>query len=343
MPSLPLLRRAHKPTMLRPSCTDESDSESDSSTCSSSSDDEDSLNTRIIPNWCSYRHIIQRRGFRLDTCRDVKQFYQRYWEGLLAQGCDVSRDLPGYLRACNGQDDNDLCKDIGLPENLFRGTCCADGSPVVVKAVRTCSREYDIVRCMSTSPLRKHPMNHCIPVLDFIEVLDDGIAFIVMEEWSPHLSTDPPYTLRCFLGTMRQHLEHIAFMHAHHIAHLDISLRNILTDNHTRYACIDFECSRRFEKVSCPRIRCHRAAEIPPEIERGEWSDPYKVDVWASGILILRAAKLTGYGIPELQPLIARMLHADYECRPMAKDALFAFNAMVNTIPDGRLDRCPLH
>ncbi|KZT09443.1 uncharacterized protein LAESUDRAFT_741744 [Laetiporus sulphureus 93-53] len=316
----------------------ESDSESIAS--ATSSVDEEDVNTRLAPNWCHYRHIIGRRGFRLDTCSDVKQFYQRYWEGLVAQGCDVPRDWPGYLRACNGGGDDELCKDVGLPDNLFRGTRCSDDLKVVIKAVHTHSREYDIVRYLSTPPVRDHPMNHCIPVLNIIDVPEDRIAFIVMEEWSPHLVTDPPYILRSFLGTLRQHLEHITFMHAHHIAHLDISLRNMLTDNHTRYACIDFETSRRFDKASSPRVFRHHAAETPPEVETSDWCDPYKIDVYASGILMLRAANLTGHNIPELSHILRPMLAVDPESRPTIAEALITFNGLMRTIEDSQLDGC---
>ena len=78
-------------------------------------------------------------------------------------------------------------------------------------------------------------------------------------------------------------------MHAHHVAHLDVSLRNILTDYKGHYACIDYELSTRFDGIACPRVCTPRGTEIPPELERGECSDPYKVDVYALGILILRA------------------------------------------------------
>lgn len=295
----------------------------------------------MCPTWNNYRNILQRRGFRLDTCRDVKQFYLRYWENLVSQGHDIPKDWPGYIRACNGKDDDDLCKDAGLPENLFRGTSCINNCPVVVKAVHSRSREYDVVRYLSTPPVRNHPMNHCIPVLDLIEVPDDNMVFIVMEEWSPHLITDTPYTLRCFLATLRQHLEHVAFMHSQNIAHLDIALRNILTDNNSRYACIDFEMSRRFDTAN-PRLRDYRGSECPPETECGEWSDPYKIDVWASGMLIVRASKLTGYPIPELCSVATPMLREDPKYRCTAREALLAFNAMVRTIGEHRLNSCNL-
>ncbi|PCH38059.1 kinase-like protein [Wolfiporia cocos MD-104 SS10] len=320
------------------------DSDSDSTATSSSSDssfDEDAVNARLSPNWCCYRAIIGKWGFRLDTCRDVKRFYQRYWDGLVAQGCTISEsDWPGYLRACNGGGDDDLCKDAGLPDNLFRGSRCSDGAQVVIKAVNIRSREYEIVRYLSSPALRKHPMNHCIPVLAFIEVPQDNVVFIVMEEWSPHLESDPPFTLRAFLNTLRQHLEHLTFMHAHHVVHLDICLRNILTNNENRYGCIDFENSRRFDETPSPRILGHRGAETPPEVERGQWSDPYKIDIWASGILMLRASTLTGYEVPEMWHVLRPMLHDDHARRPTAREALKAFNAMVHAIGNERLDSC---
>ncbi|CCM02376.1 uncharacterized protein FIBRA_04471 [Fibroporia radiculosa] len=154
---------------------------------------------------------------------------------------------------------------------------------------------------------------------------------------------------------MRQHLEHITFMHNYNIAHLDISLHNILTDDESRYACIDFETSRRFSGIGTPRIRAPRAAELPPEVEEGGWSDPYKIDIWASGMLILRAAKvgsrflnihnesspfkqMTGNDFPELSSVVSPMLRDAYEQRPTAKEALASFDAMVCTIRKDRLD-----
>lgn len=81
-------------------------------------------------------------------------------------------------------------------------------------------------------------------------------------------------------------------MHRHHVAHLDISLRNLLTDYKGHYACIDYETSMRFDRVPYPRIRGPRGTEVPPELERNESSDPYKVDVWALAVLMLRACKV---------------------------------------------------
>jgi serine/threonine protein kinase len=147
-------------------------------------------------------------------------------------------------------------------------------------------------------------------------------------------------------------------MHEHGIAHLDISLGNVLTDFEGQYKYIDFETSRRYERSSCPpRISGCRGTEIPPDIECGGESCPFKVDVWALGVLILRACEVclthspfwqfvalknktsvphlcipsfqrTGFDVPELLELTVSMLQRSHEARPTAKVVLYTFDRM---------------
>lgn len=104
---------------------DDPDSDNESSSCRSSIDEE-AVNTRVSPNWYSYRCTIASRGFRLDTCKDVKEWYHQYWATQASEGRTVSKDLPGYLRACRVQDEDELCRDAGLVSGLhvelLRGT-----------------------------------------------------------------------------------------------------------------------------------------------------------------------------------------------------------------------------
>ena len=83
-------------------------------------------------------------------------------------------------------------------------------------------------------------------------------------------------------------------MHKHHIAHLDISLTNLLTDYMGHYAYIDFETSQRFESTdpTTHLIYNYRGTELPPESGKDAPIDPYKVDVWALAVLILRSCKV---------------------------------------------------
>jgi len=214
----------------------------------------------------------------------------------------------------------------------------SDGKKVVVKAVHLCSREYDVIRLLSTPPLLCEAMNHTIPVLDFIEVIQDNLVFIVMEEWSSQFITGPLCCLKVFLGALRQCIEHVVLMHKHHIAHLDISLRNIVTDYEGRYAYIDYESSRQFPGIANPLVFRYRGTEVPPECERGEYVDPYKVDIWALAVLMLRACKLAGYHVPELMHVIKPMLHEIPDRRPSICSVLLAFDVMVSMMGDRPLD-----
>lgn len=157
-------------------------------------------------------------------------------------------------------------------------------------------------------------------ILDIIEEPKCELAFIIQEEWSPEIIVPgcTTCTLRDFLGGLRACIQGLVFMHAHHVAHLDISLRNILTDNKGRYCYIDFETTRIFPPTASqyttaeptrhraqrnsrsipthgtyrPRVRQIRATDVPPELDRGEESDPFKVDIWQLGMLMLNASKV---------------------------------------------------
>lgn len=359
-----------------------------SSSTSGSSDDSSArctldtdFNCRVKPHWPKYREVLERGGFALDTHHAVSAFYRDRTDSCENQRRDGLRerdDGTGTSGYHKGRDDDSLCHDPGLPCNLFRGTRLSDGTPVVVKAVHQLSRELALVRFFGLPQMREEKMNHCIPILGLIDVdpefggnwLEDTepLGLIVMEEWSSQLIAGTPRTLELFLDGLRQCIEHIVFMHRHHVAHLDISLHNFLTDYKGRYACIDYELSDRFEPecphlsadthsqnrlhteaniknnsdVQCdscsieggacqrspPRILGVRGTEVPPELERGLPSDPFKVDIWALGMLIVRCCKKTGYDVPELRPLVKAMVSETPERRPSAKEVLEAFERL---------------
>jgi hypothetical protein len=94
---------------------------------------------------------------------------------------------------------------------------------VVIKAVHLCSREYDVIRILSSPPLRNDPMNHTIrlsfflllrtcayqpiAILDLIVATGDGLAFIVMEQWSSQLVLNDASCFVSFLSAIRQCIE----------------------------------------------------------------------------------------------------------------------------------------
>ena len=142
-------------------------------------------------------------------------------------------------------------------------------------------------------------------------------------------------------------------MHSHNVAHLDISLQNLVTDSKGHYACIDYENSRHFS----PTIQSHllynyRGTEMPPECEGQTRVNPFKVDIWSLGVLMLRTSKvrqtkkyvttklltfwdqLTGHWIPELMDIISPMLNEKPVCRPPANNILQTFKKIVASLED---------
>ncbi|TFK29965.1 hypothetical protein FA15DRAFT_663277 [Coprinopsis marcescibilis] len=290
--------------------------------------DDDDVNCRLKPYWSKYHCLFNARGFHLETVRDVKAYYCRL------QQAPIHHSIASILETKDGSSrDQELCPDPSLPDNLFRGRRICDGRPFIVKAVHSHSREHEAIRFLSHSPLRDDPRNHTIPVLDIFECYEDRVAFLVMEEWSSHLLSDyDPYCLDVFLSVMRQAIEHVAFMHQHRLAHLDISIRNLVTNCKGQCAFIDFELSRKYDSVANPRIQGYRATEVPPECETREGCDPFKIDVWALGVLILRVCKLGGFHVPELLQLTRPMLNDIPEHRPPMHTVLETYDRMLGPL-----------
>jgi hypothetical protein len=95
--------------------TIESDAIPSTPTSSESSvDDQDEVNSRTVPDWLRYRDLLGYSGFKLDSYRDVREFYERSsWFRSLT--VDVSNGvLSEYSRVCRDYEENALCKDAGL-------------------------------------------------------------------------------------------------------------------------------------------------------------------------------------------------------------------------------------
>ncbi|KAF9013848.1 hypothetical protein BDQ17DRAFT_1418801 [Cyathus striatus] len=296
---------------------------------SESSVDDDDVNRRMTPYWPRYQNLFLSRGFQLDRVRDVTEFYRSHGVNALNPAAMFINKL-GLLP----DQDDALCPDAGLPENLFRGTQISNRKKVVVKAVHILSREYDINRLLSVPPLKNDPMNHTIPILDLVEVHEDQVAFIVMEEWSSQLVvTDCPCCVPLFLSALRQCIEVACciFAQAQHSSSRYF-FEELLTDYSGNYAYTDYELSRRFDGVVSPLVYGYRGTEVPPDCESGTSADPYKIDVWALGVLILRACNLTNHNIPEILQLVKPMLNEHAEERPSMNEVLKMFDALAAII-----------
>jgi hypothetical protein len=94
--------------------------EAPASPCSSVATDDDDLDFRVSPEWCRYRALIEGHGYRLETVRDVRAFYQylaaQQSQELPAKYVSVNQAWSGH--PSDSEADNDLCKDRGLVSEL---------------------------------------------------------------------------------------------------------------------------------------------------------------------------------------------------------------------------------
>ena len=81
------------------------------SSSSDSSVDEDEMNYRMKPFWPKYQAIFKRRGFQLDTLKDVKLFYNQRNQDT-PSNCFVFQK--NFHQDTTQDDDDSLCPDAGL-------------------------------------------------------------------------------------------------------------------------------------------------------------------------------------------------------------------------------------
>lgn len=127
LPSSSFLNRSarSKPFLQHPEVfiSESSDTEEPpvSPTSSDSSFDEDEVNRRVTPFWPKYRYVLRARGYRLETVKDVKVYYN---QKLQRSASDSSRwDSSFYSNQPDFDDDDALCPDARDSESIL--TSCS--------------------------------------------------------------------------------------------------------------------------------------------------------------------------------------------------------------------------
>ncbi|KAI0345529.1 hypothetical protein BDW22DRAFT_884508 [Trametopsis cervina] len=114
--------------------------------------------------------------------------------------------------------------------DVIDATRLADGRRVVIKGVPTPSDELTTLASIHQGPSRTHPANHCVPILEVFEDTNDPeLSYIAM----PSLGRIRSSTFRNVGDVVHftsQILLGLDFMHAHHVAHRDCSLKNIMVE-----------------------------------------------------------------------------------------------------------------
>ncbi|KAG5649918.1 hypothetical protein H0H81_001489 [Sphagnurus paluster] len=215
------------------------------------------------------------------------------------------------------------------------------GREVVIKLVSEKgipSTEWLILQELNREPLRSHPHNHTIHVLDHL--VFEKFVFVVMPRWD--ISTLPPFaTVSELLHFSQTWFEALDFLHEQSIAHQDIFYKNTAINafgsfdafcsqpglrnaGEVQYALYDFGHSLRYPRgtdistVSVNRfIRFHDGST--PD---GPYN-PFMVDVKMLGDM-LNSTVVEGFENNPMQ-------------RPLARQALTDFFALMSSLDETQI------
>ncbi|CCL99183.1 uncharacterized protein FIBRA_01198 [Fibroporia radiculosa] len=256
---------------------------------------------------------------------------------------------------------------IALPfrEHLIDATRISDSQLVYIKRVKTGDNESRIAINLSAPSIRDEPDNHCVPILDtFQDIDDDQISYIVMP-FLRLISRPPCETVEDVVDLVDQLLEGLVFLHKHGVAHRDCSYKNIMMDaallfpqgHHPvrenylpdgltptsslprtgipiKYYYVDFGISVHIPPDQFPKLALGafgRDQEVP-ELSTEVPYDPFKVDIFIIGNVFRREFHDKISNIDFLVPLIQCMIRVDPALRPGATETLTQWKKIRSSI-----------
>ncbi|TDL19894.1 hypothetical protein BD410DRAFT_726519, partial [Rickenella mellea] len=236
------------------------------------------------------------------------------------------------------------------------------GKDVILRIIAKGSAGHDHLQVLRTLNSRPHRCNHAIPLLAELSIGDMTFGVFPTLGESP----DSPWfhTYEEAFDFIDQLLEGLSFMHSHLIAHLDISLDNILvnrigprkTSFQSRFKVFyyynDFELTVYFPEHTNPaerivsglptqrlyapdatfeHVRETYGRDPPPEMLQHSPYCPFKVDVWQLGQMFLSMFEhLSETPHQAIIRLFQSMSSTNPELRPSASAALREFRSEIS-------------
>ncbi|KAJ3490970.1 hypothetical protein NLI96_g1017 [Meripilus lineatus] len=234
------------------------------------------------------------------------------------------------------------------------------GDIVMLKKVSLAHHPYEIGihQYFSAEPIASHPRNHCVPLLNVLEVPGEPDTVLLV---MPLLRSfdDPKFqTIGELIECLRQIFEGVQFMHHAHVAHRDCNSLNIMMDptglfpdlyhpqvpdmnyeytdlakRFTRtkapikYYLIDFGISRKFNPADGPprELPIRGGDKSAPENDSEEPIDPFPTDVYYLGNMIREDILDLTRGVEFLRPLAEDMAQEDPSKRPNMDEVVERF------------------
>ncbi|KAF9020707.1 hypothetical protein BDZ89DRAFT_1138459 [Hymenopellis radicata] len=204
----------------------------------------------------------------------------------------------------------------------------SEGRDVVIKAVSGLKphAELSALRKMNTPPLRDHPHNHTIPLLQLLVFHDQ--VFAIMPRWGAACDGDFE-TVSQALRYGLAFLQALAFLHKNNLTHGDISVQNMVKDAVAPYADLQY----RFRGMRGPE---RRYAFIDFEAATfGCDQMAYRKDIMQLAAVLERTLLCVADDVPEIAPLLREMKDTAIS----SSEVLHRFETICNSVPVTILER----
>ncbi|KAJ7665727.1 kinase-like domain-containing protein [Mycena rosella] len=231
--------------------------------------------------------------------------------------------------------------------------------------------ELQIIRKFSSEPLASDPKNHCVHLVEILDVPDvekmNLIVIPLLFNWNyPRFAA-----IGEVVDLFSQILEGLHFMHSHNAWHGDCKINNIMMDSApiqvsprtldlsrkarfrtrtqspVRYYWIDFDHSGEHDPTNGSPLTelCYGGTHGVPEFAfQDRMCDPFAVDVWCLGNMIREYFTQVGFrghtqdgGLQFMYKLVADMTHEDPTKRPNMDDVVHRFTKIKASLSQWKL------
>jgi serine/threonine protein kinase len=245
-----------------------------------------------------------------------------------------------------------------------------DGKKVMLKKVYPEEEPHELIitQLFSSQEFADDPRNHCVPLLDIIELPRNGQKLMVMPFLRPF--KNPRFqTFGEFVTFFTQICEGLQFMHERNIAHRDCTANNIMfdpsemypqgfhpiqmdrsrdfqgrarrytrTQRPPRYYLIDFGLSRQYGSRQALDVPLRGGDESAPEHRNTTPCNPFYTDIYYLGNLVRREFIQKYNGFEFMQDLFDEMTHIDPAKRPSIEDVMANFLHICESLSESK--RC---
>ncbi|KAL4247867.1 hypothetical protein ABKN59_007473 [Abortiporus biennis] len=255
---------------------------------------------------------------------------------------------------------------------VMDATRLSDGELVLLKLVNLSENpdEVKTTEYFSAEPLKSHPRNHCVPLLDILAIpgrTSSDYSVILVFPFLRRFQDPRMKTVGEVMEFIRQILEGLQFMHSCHFAHRDAMDLNIMMDpksmypnmfhpiekslnrnfkgkaKHStrtaqpaKYYLIDFGLSRMYDPKNGPPLDYPVLGgdKSVPEFKKHprDQYNPFPTDIYYVGNMIQETFLDKTRGLEFMTTLVADMIQDDPSKRPDIDEVVRRFDVLLRQL-----------